>query len=96
MPFIGFEGDAENRRHVDRALEGAGFQFDVVMELRSLQSILRMVALDLEREPAYETRLDPIRPTEVSSTRNAGAARQCQASRVRPLRRVPSWRAGSR
>jgi DNA-binding transcriptional LysR family regulator len=47
LPLIGFEGDAAIRRLVDRALEEAGVQVEVVMELRSVQSILRMVALEL-------------------------------------------------
>ena len=47
MPLIGFEGDAAIRRLVDRALEEAGVELEVVMELRSVQSILRMVALQL-------------------------------------------------
>ena len=47
LPLIGFEGDAAIRRLVDRALEEAGVRVEVVMELRSVQSILRMVALGL-------------------------------------------------
>ena len=47
LPLIGFEGNAAIRRLVDHALEEAGVQVDVVMELRSVQSILRMVALEL-------------------------------------------------
>lgn len=47
LPLIGFEGDAAIRRLVDRALEDADVQVEVVMELRSVQAILRMVALDL-------------------------------------------------
>ena len=47
LPMIGFEGDAAIRRLVDRALEEAGVRVEVVMELRSVQSILRMVALGL-------------------------------------------------
>jgi DNA-binding transcriptional LysR family regulator len=47
MPLIGFEGDTAIRRLIDRALEEAGVQVEVVMELRSVQSILRMVALEL-------------------------------------------------
>ncbi len=45
--LIGFESDAAIRRLVDRALEEAGVRVEVVMELRSIQSILRMVALGL-------------------------------------------------
>ena len=47
LPLIGFEGDAAIRRLVDSALEKAGVEVEVVMELRSIQSILRMVALQL-------------------------------------------------
>jgi len=47
LPLIGFEGDAAIRRLVDRALEEAGVRVEVVMELRSVQSILRMVELEL-------------------------------------------------
>ena len=47
MPLIGFESDAAIRRLVDHALEQAEVEVEVVMELRSVQSILRMVALDL-------------------------------------------------
>ncbi len=47
LPLIGFEGDTAIRRLVDSALEKAGVQVEVVMELRSIQSILRMVALQL-------------------------------------------------
>jgi DNA-binding transcriptional LysR family regulator len=47
LPLIGFEGDAAIRRLVDRALEEAGVRVEVVMELRSVQSILRMVSLGL-------------------------------------------------
>jgi DNA-binding transcriptional LysR family regulator len=45
--LIGFERDSAIRRLVDGALEEAGIQVEVVMELRSIQSILRMVALRL-------------------------------------------------
>ena len=47
VSLIGFEGDAAIRRLVDSALEKAGVKVEVVMELRSIQSILRMVALQL-------------------------------------------------
>ena len=47
LPLIGFERDSAIRQRVDRALEAAGIELELVMELRSIQSILRMVALDL-------------------------------------------------
>lgn len=47
MPLIGFEADSAIRRLVDGALEKAGVRVEVVMELRSIQAILRMVALRL-------------------------------------------------
>jgi len=47
VPLIGFERDSAIRRLVDAALESAGVQVEVVMELRSIQSILQMVALRL-------------------------------------------------
>jgi len=47
LPLIGFESGAAIRQLVDRALGDAGVAMEVVMELRSVQSILRMVALGL-------------------------------------------------
>jgi DNA-binding transcriptional LysR family regulator len=47
VPLIGFEGGSAIRRLIDRALEQSGVEVQVVMELRSIQSILRMVALRL-------------------------------------------------
>jgi DNA-binding transcriptional LysR family regulator len=46
-PLIGFMEGSAIRRLIDRALEERGVQVQVVMELRSIQSILRMVALHL-------------------------------------------------
>ena len=46
-PLIGFEGGSAIRRLIDQALEEQGVNVEVVMELRSIQSILRMVALHL-------------------------------------------------
>jgi len=46
-PVIGFEGGSAIRHLIDGALEAAGVHVEVVMELRSIQSILRMVALHL-------------------------------------------------
>jgi len=46
-PLIGFEGGSAIRRLIDQALEEHGVAVEVVMELRSIQSILRMVALHL-------------------------------------------------
>lgn len=47
MPLIGFEGGSAIRSLIDDALEVVSVDVEVVMELRSIQSILRMVALDL-------------------------------------------------
>lgn len=47
MPLIGFERGSAIRRLVDAELARAGVQMEVVMELRSVQSILRLVALRL-------------------------------------------------
>ena len=47
LPLIGFERGSAIRRLVDAELERAGVRMEVVMELRSVQSILRMVALRL-------------------------------------------------
>ncbi len=46
LPLIGFERGSAIRRLIDRALEQRGVAMRVVMELRSIQSILRMVELD--------------------------------------------------
>ncbi|MHC4956807.1 MAG: LysR family transcriptional regulator [Planctomycetota bacterium] len=47
MPLIGFEAGSAIRRLIDDALQDAGVRVDVVMELRAIQSMLRMVALKL-------------------------------------------------
>ena len=47
LPVIGFEAGSAIRRIIDRALEQRGVSVRVVMELRSIQSILRMVSLNL-------------------------------------------------
>ena len=44
-PIIGFEAGSAIRALIDRALERRGVHVDVVMELRSIQSIVRMVAI---------------------------------------------------
>jgi DNA-binding transcriptional LysR family regulator len=44
QPFVAFEPGTAVRRIIDDALLAAGVQVDVVMELRSIPSILRMVA----------------------------------------------------
>lgn len=46
-PLIGFEAGSAIRRLIDGALEQRGVEMQVIMELRSIQSILRMVELDL-------------------------------------------------
>jgi DNA-binding transcriptional LysR family regulator len=44
QPFVGFESGSTIRQIIDAALRAAGVHIDVVMELRSIPSILRMVA----------------------------------------------------
>jgi DNA-binding transcriptional LysR family regulator len=44
QPFVGFEQGSAIRQIIDQSIRGAGVQIDVVMELRSIPSILRMVA----------------------------------------------------
>ena len=44
QPFVGFESGSAIRQIIDSALRAAGVQVEVVMELRSIPSILRMVA----------------------------------------------------
>jgi len=46
-PLIGFEAGSAIRHLIDGALEQRGVEMQVIMELRSIQSILRMVQLDL-------------------------------------------------
>ena len=46
-PLVGFEAGSAIRALIDRALEERDVHMEVVMELRSIQSILRMVGLDL-------------------------------------------------
>ena len=47
LPLVGFEAGSAIRRLIDRALEKEEVEMRVVMELRSIQSILNMVGLDL-------------------------------------------------
>lgn len=44
QPFVSFEGGTALRNLIDSALRHAGVELNVVMELRSIPSILRMVA----------------------------------------------------
>lgn len=44
QPFVAFEQGSAIRHLIDRALAAAGVQLDVVMELRSIPTILKMVA----------------------------------------------------
>jgi DNA-binding transcriptional LysR family regulator len=44
LPFVGFEPGSAIRQIIDDALGAAGIQIEVVMELRSIPSILKMVA----------------------------------------------------
>jgi DNA-binding transcriptional LysR family regulator len=44
QPFVAFEPGSAIRQHIDSALGAAGVHVEVVMELRSIPSILKMVA----------------------------------------------------
>ncbi len=44
QPFVAFESGSAIRKVIDSALAASGVELDVVMELRSIPSILRMVA----------------------------------------------------
>ena len=44
MPFVGFEAGSAVRALIDDHLRAAGVAVDVVMELRSIESIKQMVA----------------------------------------------------
>lgn len=44
QPFVSFEGGTALRKLIDSAVRGVGVDLNVVMELRSIPSILRMVA----------------------------------------------------
>ncbi len=46
-PVVAFEAGSAIRRRIDRALEEHGVRVRTVMELRSIQSIVRMVGLDM-------------------------------------------------
>ena len=43
-PFVGFESGSAIRQIIDGALRAVGVQIEVIMELRSIPSMLRMVA----------------------------------------------------
>ncbi len=45
LPFVAFEPGTAIRHHIDTALRQAGVRVDVVMELRSIPTILRMVSV---------------------------------------------------
>jgi DNA-binding transcriptional LysR family regulator len=45
LPFVAFEPGTAIRHHIDTALHGADVHVDVVMELRSIPTILRMVSV---------------------------------------------------
>ncbi|MGA3148462.1 MAG: LysR family transcriptional regulator [Acidimicrobiales bacterium] len=45
LPFVAFEPGTAIRQHVDTALRDAAVHIDVVMELRSIPTILRMVSV---------------------------------------------------
>jgi molybdate transport repressor ModE-like protein len=62
-PLIGFEAGSAIRRLIDDALARRGIAMQVVMELRSIQSILRMVELGLGL--AFVSRMGVARDTVV-------------------------------
>jgi LysR family transcriptional regulator, cyn operon transcriptional activator len=80
--FVGFEQGTAIRNLIDGALLAAGAQVEVVMELRSIPSILKMVAttgslafvsrLGLQTEPA----ITPIPVRGLSIVRTLGLARR--------------------
>jgi DNA-binding transcriptional LysR family regulator len=45
LPFVAFEPGTAIRQHIDTALRDAAVHIDVVMELRSIPTILRMVSV---------------------------------------------------
>ena len=45
LPFVAFEPGTAIRQHIDAALHDAAVHIDVVMELRSIPTILRMVSV---------------------------------------------------
>lgn len=59
LPLVGFEAGSAIRRLIDAALERQHVRMQVVMELRSIQSILRMVGLDLGLAFVSRLGLDP-------------------------------------
>jgi DNA-binding transcriptional LysR family regulator len=76
QPFVGFESGSAIRQLIDGALLAAGVQVEVVMELRSIPSMLRMVAttghlafvsrVSLAAEP--EVRAVPVEGLTISRT----------------------------
>lgn len=73
VPLIGFEGGSAIRRTIDRALESRGVSMPVVMELRSIQSMLRMAGMNLGVAFVSRLGVDPsdrrIRVVEVAGLR---------------------------
>jgi len=75
-PFVGFESGSAIRQIIDNTLGAAGIHIDVVMELRSIPSILKMVAttgslafvsrVSLSAEP--NLRAVPVRGLTISRT----------------------------
>jgi len=76
QPFVAFESSSAIRQIIDTALGAAGVGTDIVMELRSIPSILRMVAttghlafvsrVSLSAEPSL--RAIPVRGLTISRT----------------------------
>ena len=97
-PLIGFEGDSMIRRLIDDALEDAGVTVDVVMELRSIQSIVRMAALRLGL--AFVSRLGleaagrGVKEIPVAGLPHSNAALASSGGPTRPSRWRPKLSSG--
>lgn len=59
VPFVAFEGGAAVRAIIDQAAGDAGVSLDVVMELRSIESIRQMVAAGIGVALVSRLALDP-------------------------------------
>jgi DNA-binding transcriptional LysR family regulator len=74
--FVGFESGTAIRQIIDRALWAAGVRVEVVMELRSIPSILKMVATtgvlafvsSVSLESEADLRAVPVRGLSISRT----------------------------
>lgn len=107
QPFVGFESGSAIRQIIDNGLGAAGVQIDVVMELRSIPSMLKMVAMtgslafvsqvSLSADP--DLRAVPVRGLTISRTMALATGHAVPLSApaeafARLLRRLPG--SGSR